>query len=52
MADVVFLQVECLMFTLHCIGKQAESLLISDQERLKDFRLRLQYLAQTVREIP
>ena len=36
------------MFTFHQIAKQAETFLTSDQERLKDFRSRLQYLARGV----
>lgn len=43
-----FTKVECLMFTFHCIGKQAPGFLTEDQERLTDFRSRLQYLARGV----
>ena len=42
------LQVECLMFAFHAIGRQDETFLKSDEERLKDFRSRLQYLARGV----
>ena len=41
-------QVECLMYTFHQIAKQAERFLTSDEDRLKDFRSRLQYLARGV----
>ena len=41
-------QVECLMFAFHTIGRQAETFLKSDEERIKDFRSRLQYLARGV----
>jgi hypothetical protein len=34
------------MFTFHAICKQADKFLTEDQERLKDFRIRLQYLAR------
>jgi len=43
-----FTKVECLMYTFHCLGKQAPSFLTSDAERLTDFRSRLQYLARGV----
>jgi len=46
--NLEFTKVECLMFTFHQIGKQAEGFLTSDEERLKDFRSRLQYLARGV----
>ena len=36
------------MFTFHQIARQADTFLSSDQERLKDFRSRLQYLARGV----
>merc|ERR1711970_319488 len=36
------------MFTFHQIAKQAEGFLTSDEDRLKDFRSRLQYLARGV----
>ena len=35
------------MFTFHCIGKQNDEFLKEDEERLKDFRIRLQYLARS-----
>ena len=41
-------KVECLMFTFHQIARQADTFLSSDQERLRDFRSRLQYLARVV----
>ena len=44
----LFIQVECLMFAFHSIGRQDENFLKSDDERLKDFRSRLQYLARGV----
>ena len=43
-----YIQVECLMYTFHCVGKQSDAFLKEDEERLKDFRLRLQYLARGV----
>jgi len=43
-----FTKVECLMYTFHCIGKQNDEFLKEDEERLKDFRVRLQYLARGV----
>jgi len=46
--NLEFTKVECLMFTFHQIARQAETFLTSDQERLKDFRSRLQYLARGV----
>ena len=36
------------MYTFHCVGKQNDAFLKEDEERLKDFRLRLQYLARGV----
>ena len=36
------------MFAFHAIGRQDETFLKSDEERLKDFRSRLQYLARGV----
>ena len=39
-------KVECLMYTFHGVGRQAEDFLTEDQDRLKDFRQRLQYLAR------
>ena len=36
------------MFAFHSIGRQDETFLKSDEERLKDFRSRLQYLARGV----
>ena len=36
------------MFAFHSIGRQDESFLKADEERLKDFRSRLQYLARGV----
>lgn len=43
-----FTKVECLMFTFHSIGKQCDTFLKEDEERLKDFKIRLQYLARGV----
>ena len=34
------------MFTFHCIGKQYDQFFKDDEERLKDFKVRLQYLAR------
>ena len=34
------------MYTFHTIGKQSDAFLKEDEERLKDFRFRLQYLAR------
>ena len=36
------------MFAFHSIGRQDETFLKADEERLKDFRSRLQYLARGV----
>ena len=36
------------MFAFHAVGRQEENFLKSDDERLKDFRARLQYLARGV----
>jgi len=46
--NLEFTKVECLMFTFHQIAKQAETFLTADEDRLKDFRSRLQYLARGV----
>jgi len=45
---IEFTKVECLMFTFHTIGRQCETFLKEDEERLKDFKIRLQYLARGV----
>ena len=37
-----------MMFAFHTIGRQDETFLKADDERLKDFRSRLQYLARGV----
>jgi len=43
-----FSYVECLMFTFHCLGKQYPEFLTdeSSTERLREFRLRLNYFAR------
>lgn len=43
-----FSHAECLLYTLHTLGKQAPDLLTfpEDAAKLKDFRSRLQYLAR------
>lgn len=46
--DLEFTKVECLMYTFHGVGRQAEKFLTDDQDRLKNFRQRLQYLARNV----
>jgi len=46
--NLEFTKVECLMFAFHKIGQQAGTFLTEDEERLKDFKLRLQYLARGV----
>lgn len=43
-----FTKVECLMFAFHRIARQAATFLTEDEERAKDFKLRLQYLARGV----
>jgi len=43
-----FTKVECLMYSFHCIGKQCNTFLTEDEERLKEFKMRLQYLARGV----
>lgn len=40
--------VECLLYAFHQITKHKPEFLSSDEERLKDFKLRLQYLARGV----
>eukprot|EP00088_Acartia_fossae_P057066 TRINITY_DN6651_c0_g1_i8.p1 TRINITY_DN6651_c0_g1~~TRINITY_DN6651_c0_g1_i8.p1 ORF type:complete len:312 (+),score=118.37 TRINITY_DN6651_c0_g1_i8:40-936(+) len=47
-AQFEFTKVECLMYAFHTIGKQCDNFLKDDEERLKDFRIRLQYLARGV----
>ena len=46
--NLEFTKVECLIFTFHTVGRQVETFLTADEERLKDFRSRLQYLARGV----
>jgi len=41
-----FSHIECLMFTLHQLARRVSAWLADDADRLKDFRLRLQYLAR------
>ncbi|XP_037071358.1 LOW QUALITY PROTEIN: apoptosis inhibitor 5-like [Pollicipes pollicipes] len=41
-----FSHIECLMFTLHQLARRAPAWFTDDADRLKDFRLRLQYLAR------
>ncbi|XP_043223008.1 apoptosis inhibitor 5-like isoform X2 [Amphibalanus amphitrite] len=41
-----FSHIECLMFTLHQLARRVPSWLTDDADRLKEFRLRLQYLAR------
>lgn len=43
-----FTKVECLMYAFHRICRQATTFLTEDEERLKDLKLRLQYLARGV----
>merc|ERR1719285_841099 len=43
-----FTKVEALMFAFHRICRQAPTFLTEDEERLKDFKLRLRYLARGV----
>jgi len=45
---IEFTKVECLMYTFHMIGKQNDKFLLEDEDRLKDFKIRLQYLARGV----
>mgnify|MGYP002048353547 CR=1 FL=1 len=47
-SNEILFQVECLMFAFHSIGRQDETFLKADEERLEDFRSRLQYLARGV----
>lgn len=46
--SILFSHVECLLFALHAIGKQFPEFLAfkEQEEKLKDFRARLQYLAR------
>lgn len=41
-----FSHVECLLFALHKIGRQAPTFITADAAQLKEFRLRLQYFAR------
>ncbi|KAK3869268.1 hypothetical protein Pcinc_025415 [Petrolisthes cinctipes] len=41
-----FSRVECLLYTFHQLAKQHNDFLTADQQRLKDFRIRLQYFAR------
>nr|CAD7396725.1 unnamed protein product [Timema cristinae] len=43
-----FSHVECLMYAYHRLGKQSPDTLTKDQDRLKDFKLRLQYFARGI----
>lgn len=43
-----FTSVECLLFTFHQLARKCPEFLTNDQDRLKDFRLRLQYFARGV----
>ncbi|XP_014676482.1 PREDICTED: apoptosis inhibitor 5-like [Priapulus caudatus] len=43
-----FSYAECLMHTFHQLGSQHPEFLTANEERLKDFRVRLQYFAQGV----
>lgn len=49
--ELHFSHVECLMFTFHMLGRNNAEFLTSEEaaERLKDFRLRLQYFARGAR---
>lgn len=43
-----FSHAECLLYALHTLGKKHPDMLnfVTDAEKLKDFRARLQYLAR------
>ncbi|KAF4523882.1 hypothetical protein B566_EDAN010200 [Ephemera danica] len=41
-----FSYVECLLYTLHRLGRQCPEFLADNPDRLKDFRIRLQYFAR------
>nr|CAD7414138.1 unnamed protein product [Timema poppensis] len=43
-----FSHVECLMYAYHRLGKQSPDTLTKDPDRLKDFKLRLQYFARGI----
>ena len=40
------------MFAFHAVARQAPTFFSEDEERLKDFRVRLQYLARGVQVGP
>lgn len=46
--NILFSHVECLLYSIHSLGKQCPEFLAfpEDPDRLKDFRARLQYLAR------
>lgn len=46
--SILFSHVECLLYAIHALGKQCPEYLAfsQDQDQLKDFRARLQYLAR------
>jgi len=46
--NLEFTKVESLMFAFHAVARQAPTFFSEDEERLKDFRVRLQYLARGV----
>lgn len=41
-----FSHVECLLYTFHRLARKIPEFLTTDQPRLKEFRLRLQYFAR------
>lgn len=43
-----FTSVECLLYTFHKLARKTPEFLTNDSDRLKDFRLRLQYFARGV----
>lgn len=43
-----FSYVECLMYGLHRLARQCPDIITKDPEKLKDFRLRLQYFARGI----
>lgn len=43
-----FTSVECLLYAFHRLARKCPEFLTNDAERLKDFRLRLQYFARGV----
>ncbi|CAG9765570.1 unnamed protein product [Ceutorhynchus assimilis] len=46
--DLKFCHVECLLYSFHKLGKSLPEFLLNDQEKLTEFRARLQYFSRGV----